>query len=309
MKVIIDTDPGHDDAMALMLACKSSALELLAVTTVAGNSTIENTTRNARFILDFIGREDMPVYSGAVRPLKRSLVQAVVHGTSGLAGIDPKNEASLTNDAAAQILRLVRKNPGEITIITLAPLTNIAEAIIRDPATMSKVKQIVSMGGAISVPGNMNRVAEFNIFVDPEAASVVLEFEAVSKTLVPLDACNHVQMSLDDFRRIRDVPLRKLLLKMIRPYITNLRNDAGVDAALMYDPLTVFFLLQPESCKTTCYNVQVETRGELSRGMTIADRRIITDGLEPNSTVVTDINATDFVNRFIDTLNSSRPAG
>ena len=304
MKIIIDTDPGHDDAMALMLACKSDEFDVLAVTTVAGNSTIENTTRNARFILDFIGRNDIPVYSGAARPLKRSLVQAVVHGMSGLAGIDPQNETHLTNDAADQILRLVRENPNELTIVTLAPLTNIAEAIVRDPVAMSQVKQIVSMGGAISVPGNMNRVAEFNIFVDPEAASVVLQFESISKTLVPLDACNHVQMSLDDFKRVRDVPLRKLLLKMMRPYIANIGNDA----ALVYDPLTVFFLLQPNSCKTGRFNVQVETQGELTRGMTVTDRRTVTDGLEPNVTVVTDIDAEDFVNRFSDALNGSRPA-
>ncbi|HSX00007.1 MAG TPA: nucleoside hydrolase [Patescibacteria group bacterium] len=307
MKIIIDADPGHDDAMALMLACKSVELDVLAVTTVAGNSTIENTTRNARFILGFIGRNDIPVYSGAARPLRRPLVQAAVHGTSGLAGIDPQDEAHLTNNAVDQILRLVRKNPNEITIVTLAPLTNIAEAIARDPITMGQVKRIVSMGGAISVPGNMNRVAEFNIFVDPEAAEDVLQFEGIPKTFVPLDACNHVQMSLDDFKRVQDVPLRKLLLKMMRPYIINLRNDVGVDAALMYDPLTIFFLLQRQSCKTTRCNVQIETQGELTRGMMIADRRIVTDGLRPNITIVSDIQASDFIKRFIDTLNGLRP--
>ena len=164
------------------------------------------------------------------------------------------------------------------------------------------------MGGAISVAGNKNRVAEFNIFVDPEAAETVLQFEGVPKTLVPLDTCNHIQMSLKDFEQVQDRALRTLLLKMMRPYITNLRNDAGVGAALMYDPLTVFFLLQPESCRTVMYNLQVETKSKLTRGMTVADRRNITDGLAPNVTVVMDINATDFVNRFVDVLNGSRAA-
>jgi len=304
-KIIIDTDPGHDDAMALMLACKSAELDVLAVTTVAGNSTIQNTTRNARYILDCIGRSDIAVYSGASRPLKRELVQAVVHGASGLAGIDPQNEARLTHDAADQIVRLVRENPNEVTIVTLGPLTNIAQAMAGDPATMRQVRQIISMGGAISVAGNKNRVAEFNIFVDPEAADVVLQFAGVPKTLVPLDACNQVQMHLNDFKRIQDKALRTLLLKMLRPYIANLHVDTGVKAALMYDPLTVFFLLQPELCQTALYNVQVETNGELTRGMTVADRRTVTDGLKPNATVVTDINAAAFVTRFIDTLNGS----
>jgi inosine-uridine nucleoside N-ribohydrolase len=303
-KIIIDTDPGHDDAMALMLACKSPGLEILAVTTVAGNSTIENTTRNAQFILGQIGANNVPVFSGAAQPLKRKLMQAVVHGTSGLEGASPQNEPHLTGDAADQILRLVKEHPGELTIITLGPLTNVARAIQKDPETMCLVKQIVSMGGAIEVAGNQNRVAEFNIFVDPEAADIVMRLH-VPKTLVPLDACNHVQMSLDDFRRIEDNSLRALLINMMRPYIENLRKDLGIEAALMYDPLTIFYLLQPDSCQTKRYNVQIETLGEITRGMTVADRRGVTSGDAPNTTVVTDIRAADFVSMFIGTLNGS----
>lgn len=304
MKVIIDTDPGHDDAMALMLACASPELEVLAVTTVAGNSTIENTTRNARYILNAIGRAQVPVFSGAARPLKRDLIQAVVHGASGLEGIDPQNDPQLTGDAAAQIARLVQENPGEITIIALGPLTNIAQAIQQNPNAMRQVKQIVSMGGAITVPGNKNRVAEFNVFVDPEAADIVLQFKDVPKTLVPLDACNHVQMSTADFERITNVPLQQLLLKMLKPYMANLQKDAAAEGALMYDPLTVFFLLQPESCQTTQMNVQVETRGELTRGMTVADLRPVTDGLAPNVSIVTNIVSDDFVERFVMALSA-----
>lgn len=305
MKVIIDTDPGHDDALALMLACSSAELEILAVTTVAGNSTIENTTRNARFILDFLNKGDIPIFSGAKQPLKRPLTQAVVHGKSGLEGIDPQGEAYLTNDAAGQILRLVRENPDEITIVTLGPLTNIATAINRNPMIMRKVRQIVSMGGAISVPGNMNRVAEFNIFVDPEAASIMLRLP-VPVTLVPLDACNDVQMELEDFKQIKDRQLQGLIVKMMRPYIANLRDDVGIAAALMYDPLTVFFLLQPESCKTDICRIQVETEGEHTRGMTVVDKRAVKDGLGATVTVVTNIKAVDFVDQFIKRLNGSK---
>jgi inosine-uridine nucleoside N-ribohydrolase len=288
--------------MALMLAYKSVELDVLAVTTVCGNATIENTTRNARYILDFIGGKDTPVYSGAEKPLQRELIQAVVHGVSGLDGVDLKNEAKLTGDAVDQILRLVRSNPNEITLVTLGPLTNVALAIQKDPKTMVLVKEIVSMGGAVDVAGNKNRVAEFNIFVDPEAADVVLRFP-VKKTLVPLDACNHVLMQLQDVSRIEDVPLRDLLNDMLTPYIANLEKDVGERGALMYDPLTIFYLLRPTSCHITEQNVLIETKGEITRGMTVVDKRKIGDGMEPNVTVVTNIKSQDFIDCFVGTLS------
>jgi pyrimidine-specific ribonucleoside hydrolase len=301
-KIIIDTDPGHDDAMALMLAGRSAEFDILAVTTVCGNATIENTTRNAQFILDFIGREDVPIYSGAKKPIQRELVRAVVHGVSGLEGAPVTNEANLTADAVERILQLIKSNPNEITIVTLGPLTNIANAIQRDPETMLLAKEIVSMGGAINVAGNKNRVAEFNIFVDPEAADIVMRFP-VQKTLVPLDACNHVLMQLRDINRIRDNRLHDLLKEMLTPYIANLEKDTGERGALMYDPLTIFYLLQPSSCQTTDEHVLIETKGDITRGMTVVDGRKVNDGMEPNVTVVTNIESKAFIDYFIELLN------
>jgi inosine-uridine nucleoside N-ribohydrolase len=302
-KIIIDTDPGQDDAMALMLACKSPKFNILAVTTVCGNSTIENTTRNARFILNFLGREDIPVYSGAEKPVSRDLVQAVIHGSSGLEGVDPVNESTLTGNAMEQMLRLIKTNPGEITIFALGPLTNIALAIQQDPSTMRLVKEIVIMGGAIDVPGNMNRVAEFNIFVDPDAADIVMR-SSIVKTLVPLDVCDYIYMQIEDIERVKDNRLRTLLADMLKPYIANLEKDSGVKAALMYDPLTIFYALQPESCQTVKWHILVETKGEVTRGMTVVDKRRVSDGLKPNATVVTHIKSNDFIEYFIQTLNS-----
>ncbi|MEK9175852.1 MAG: nucleoside hydrolase [Patescibacteria group bacterium] len=302
-KIIIDTDPGQDDAMALMLAIKSGLFNILAITTVCGNSTIVNTTRNARFILKILDRNDIPVFSGAKKPLKRELIQAVVHGKSGLEGIDPENPAKLTNNAADKMLGLIKKYPKEITLVTLAPLTNIAEAIRKDPKTMMKIEEIIIMGGAIKVPGNKNRVAEFNIFVDPDAAKIVFDFP-IKKTIVPLDACNNVRFQLKDLEKIKNKNLREILLKMNKPYIRNLKKDTGVKAALMYDPLTIFYLLEKNACGTNEDNVQIETKGIITRGMTVVDKRKITDGLIPNVTIVNYINGNRFRERFIDTLNS-----
>lgn len=302
MKIIIDTDPGHDDALAIMLACKSSSLDVLCLTTVAGNSTIANTTRNARFVLGFLGRNDIPVFSGASKPLSRRLCQAVVHGKSGLEGIDPTNAAHLTNDAPKRIIDLVRTNPGEITIVALGPLTNIAAAIERNPDVMRKVQRIVMMGGAINVPGNMNRVAEFNFFVDPEAADIVARFP-VPKQLVPLDACNGVVIGLENLHFIRDKSLRTLLNRMLKPYIANIAKDTGINGAVMYDPLTIFSLLNPRSCKIESFNMQVETIGEVTRGMSVVDKRQVTDGKLPNVDVVLSVDTRAFARFFNATLN------
>lgn len=301
-KIIIDTDPGHDDAMAIMLAIKSGLFDIKAITTVCGNSTITNTTRNARYVVSLLDRNDIPVYSGAEKPLKQNLIQAVVHGKSGLDGINPTNEANLTHDATDKILEIIKKNPKDITLITLGPLTNVASAIEKDPATMMQIKEIITMGGAIKVPGNKNRVAEFNIFVDPDAAQTVMQFP-IKKTLVPLDACNHVQLSLKDFESIKNKQLKEPLVKMVKPYITNIEKDTGIAAAFMYDPLTVFYLLSPESCKINSYNIQVETKGEYTRGMTVADLRTVKDTQENNAVVVENILSEAFIKYFISTLS------
>ena len=296
--VIIDTDPGHDDALAIMLAVKSGLFDIKAITTVAGNSTIENTTRNARYVLKLLGKENIPIYSGASKPLKHGLVQAVVHGKSGLEGIDPNNESLLTNNAAEKIISIVKSNPS-ITIITIGPLTNIAQAILQDPETMKKVKQIITMGGAIRVPGNKNRVAEFNIFVDPDAADIVFNFP-VKKTIVPLDACNDVQLQLEDFEKLKGTSLYEPVIKMMKPYIKNIGENEGVFAALMYDPLTVYYLLNPTAYSLKEYDIKIETKGKLTRGMTVAEERNIPKNYNVN--VVEKIDGESFKRDFIEIL-------
>lgn len=299
-KIIIDTDPGHDDALAIMLAVKSEQFDIKAVTTVMGNSIIENTTRNARYILNLLG-SDVQIYSGAEKPLSRELIQAVVHGKSGLEGIDPKIEPNLTGNAAEKIIELVEKNPYEMTIVALGPLTNIAKAIQKSPEIMKKAKEMVIMGGAIKVAGNKNRVAEFNIFVDPEAADIVFRFP-VKKILVPLDACNNVKMQLEDFEKIKNETLKKPVLAMMKPFIKNIFEDEGVNAALVYDALTVYYLLNPEACIVKDYDIMVETKGELTRGMTVADLRFKPENKNLIS-IVESINEDSFRRDFIEALS------
>ena len=296
-EIIIDTDPGYDDFLALMLAIKSGMFKIHAITTVAGNTTIENTTRNARYILSLLKREDIPVYSGAEKPLARELLLSKVHGESGLGDLLPQNDANLTYDAVEKILSIVEKNPNKITLVTLGPLTNIAEAIRQKPEIMSLVQEIVIMGGAIKVPGNANRVAEFNIYVDPEAADIVFRFP-VKKTLIPLDACMNVRMRASDFARIQDPLLRETIVSMMTVCIKFISEHDGIDAAQMYDPLTVYSLMNPSACKKMEYSVLIETKGEITRGMTVADLRKIRKG-KPNVTVVEWISEKSFKEDFI----------
>jgi inosine-uridine nucleoside N-ribohydrolase len=296
-EIIIDTDPGYDDALALMLAIKSEMFKIHAITTVAGNTTIENATRNARYLLSLLKREDIPVYSGAEKPLARELLQSKVHGKSGLGDLSPQNEANLTYNAVEKLLSIIENNPHKITLVTLGPLTNVAKSIIQNSEIMSQLQEIVIMGGAIKVPGNANRVAEFNIFVDPEAADIVFRFP-VKKTLIPLDACMNVKMRVSDFERIKDPLLREPIVSMMTVCIKLISEKNGVDAAQMYDPLTVYSLINPSACKKMEYHVLVETKGEITRGMTVADLRKIRKE-KPNITVVEWISEKSFKEDFI----------
>jgi len=304
-KIIIDTDPGHDDCLAIMLAVKSNEFEIEALTTVAGNSSIENTTRNAKYILKLLGREDIPIYSGAAKPLKKELIMAVVHGESGLAGIDFEKEnisSQLTNDASDKILEIVKNNPNEITLVALGPLTNIALAIEKNLEIMKKVKEIVMMGGAIRVAGNKNRVAEFNIFVDPDAANIVFNFP-IRKSLIPLDACNQVKLTEEDFKKITNPSLRQPILDMMGEFMGGIyNNELGERVALVYDALTVYYLLNPDACKTEFLDIKIETSSELTRGMTVADLRPVSNK-NPDIKVINYINCNKFMEDFIRILS------
>ncbi len=299
-KIIIDTDPGHDDALAIMLLVKSGMVDIQAITTVAGNATIREVTNNARFIADLVGL-DVPIFSGAEKPLKRPLIQAVVHGSGGLAGVTVTKKEKLTGNAAEKIIEIVRKNPGEISLVVIGPQTNIAQAFLKDPMLPKLIKQIVIMGGAIEVPGNKNRVGEFNIFVDPEAAKIVFD-APVLKILVPLDQCNTMPLFMEDFRKLKGSPLYRPIIAMMREFIAGIAQFENTKGALVYDALAAYFLVNPKAFTVRRMDVRVETAGEFTRGMTVADRRGWGEK-NPNVDVVVRIDRRAFVRDFIRILS------
>lgn len=300
-KIIIDTDPGHDDALAIILLEKSGLFDIKAVTTVAGNSSIQNVTNNARYILNLVGAKTT-LYSGADRPLKRDLIQAVVHGAGGLEGALIANIEPLSNDAVDRIISIVREYPNEISLVVIGPETNIAQAFVKDPELPLLIKELIIMGGAITVPGNKNRVAEFNIFVDPEAAEIVFS-APVRKILVPLDVCNGIILQMSDFELLEGTSIYKPLLAMMAKYIEGIKVGEKVSGALMYDVLAAYYLINPQVYTLKPMDIKIETLSELTRGMTVAERRVWGEK-NCNVEVVVGIDDKAFVADFIKILRS-----
>ncbi len=297
--LIIDTDPGHDDAFAIMLIEASNQFEIVAITTVAGNASIQCVTNNARFLLDLM-QVDYPLHSGAGKPLRQELVVADVHGEGGLGGTTVTKVEPLSDDAVSVIVRLVRDNPNQVSILALGPLTNIAQAFQRDPELPILIDQIVIMGGAIEVPGNKNRTAEFNFFVDPDAASIVFDSMA-KKVLIPLDVCNSIVLTEEDFSVLQDTTVYPVISSMLREYIKGIKQYEKFDGALMYDVLAAYALMKPTAYQSKNMDVRIETEGHYTRGMSVAERRSWGSETE-NCTVVTFIDKGDFSETFFSLL-------
>lgn len=278
-RVMIDTDPGVDDALALLLALASPELSIELVTTVAGNAPLDSTTLNALQALAASGAADVPpVAAGCDRPLRRDLITAPhVHGKDGLGAANPMEPVGAPIDihAVDAIIETVSRSPGEITIIALGPLTNVATAILRDPATMALTREIIVMGGAIAHPGNVTAVAEYNFYADPEAARVVLRSD-IPVLLTPLDATMQAMLTEAAADRAlasssrRAVPFVQAIL---RPYFERARARGGESACALHDPLAVGLAIDPGLARLEPVDVDVETDGKLTTGMLVADRR------------------------------------
>jgi purine nucleosidase len=275
--VIIDCDPGQDDAVNLLLALSSpDELEVLGITAVAGNVPLALTERNSRLMCDIAGRSDVPVFAGCERPLVRRLVTAeAVHGRTGIDGIEitqPKTTLQRQHAVHFIVETLKRAADGSITLVPTGPLTNIAMAIVMDPAILPKIREIVLMGGAMREAGNHSPSAEFNILVDPHAAHVVFD---CGRPIVAfgLDVTHQVLATSERVARIRALNNKAALATagMLEFYSRHDSKKYGIAGSPLHDPCTVAWLLRPEIFGGKHCNIAVEIHSELTAGHTAVD--------------------------------------
>jgi len=271
-RAIIDTDPGVDDALALLLAMRSPELKIEAITPVAGNVPLDLTLPNALRMVEIAGRTDIPVAAGARAPLMRRLVTATyAHGENGLGGaVFPEPTAKPVAMPAAEIIRqIVRKYPGEVTLITIGPLTNIATALNSDPEIASMVRGLVMMGGSLS-GGNITPAAEFNVYVDPEAARIVFQ-SGMPVTMVGLDVTRRTSLTDEHVRTLEAAqnPVSQAAAKIGRNAINHNRERGFLVGPNMHDSLAVAGFLDPAILTLQDYYIDVETTGELTAGETL----------------------------------------
>lgn len=271
-RVIIDTDPGVDDALALLLAMRSPELKIEGITPVAGNVPLELTLPNALRMVEIAGRTDIPVAAGARDPLVRRLVTAAyAHGENGLGGAvfpEPKIKP-LPEPAADFIRRTVRKYAGEVTLITIGPLTNVGVALRGDPELAGMVRGLVMMGGSLS-GGNITPAAEFNVYVDPEAARIVFQ-SGIPITMVGLDVTRKTTLTEEHVRTLEAAqnPVSQAAAKIGRNVLEHNRKEGFLVGPNMHDPLALASFINPTLLKYQDFYVDVETEGELTAGATL----------------------------------------
>lgn len=303
--VILDCDPGHDDAISIIIAASGvSDLNILGITTVAGNVEVEKNTINTLKICELLGL-DVPVVQGARRPMvKESEIAPEIHGETGMDGpILPDPQMQVTSGHAVDfIIEQVMNSSEPVTLVPTGPLTNIAMALIKEPRIIENIDEIVLMGGGTF--GNWTPAAEFNIFVDAEAAKVVYDSTA-PVTMFGLDVTHQVIATEDIIERVSKIDneiavfVKELLIFFGETY----KNHFGFNGGPIHDACTTMYLLKPELFKTEYLNVTVETKGEYSYGMTVIDTLSVT-GREPNTNVALGVNTDEFWTLFEEILNS-----
>ena len=306
-QIIIDCDPGLDDAVALLIAfAATDRLDLVGITTVAGNVPLPLTTLNALKILELAGRADLPVFAGCEAPLRRRLVTAEhVHGKTGLDGIELPVPATAARDRHAVdfIVETLRREPaGSVTLVPIGPLTNIARALERAPDIAARIRRIVIMGGAYFEVGNITPTAEFNIYVDPEAADIVFR-SGVPLTVLPLDVTHKALVTTprNDAFRALGTPVGLAVAEMTDFFERFDKEKYGSDGAPLHDPCVIAYLLRPDLFSGRHINVEIETRSELTLGMTVADWWGVTDRA-PNAMFIGDLDAQGFFDLLTERL-------
>ncbi len=306
LPIIIDTDPGQDDAVAILLALASPEFDVLGITAVAGNVPLALTEVNARKICELAGRADIKIYSGADKPLQRALVTAEhVHGRTGLDGPDlPDPLMPLQKQHAVDFIveTLMTHPTGTVALCVLGPMTNIALALQKEPRIAARIKQIVVMGGGFFEGGNVTVAAEFNIYVDPQAAQIVLK-SGIPTTLIPLD-CTHQALTtrarVEKFRAMKNNtgPAVAALLDFFERFD---EQKYGTDGGPLHDPCVMAWLLKPELFVSRQVNVEVECESDLTLGMTVIDWWGVS-GRPKSTTVCRSVNAQGFFDLLTERL-------
>jgi len=302
-KIILDCDPGHDDAMAILLAHGNPEIELIAITTVAGNQTLDKTSLNARRVCSIAGIRDVPVAAGCDRPLTRELkTAAYIHGESGLDG-PAFGEPTVPLDrrhAVDLIIELLMRSGGDITLVPTGPLTNIAMALRKEPRIVEKVQEIILMGGAYT-RGNTTPAAEFNIHVDPEAAAIVFT-AGWPLTMVGLDLTHQALATPAVLERIAALgsPVARIAVQLMEFFRETYRRNAGFDSPPVHDPCAVARVIDSQVMQCVDAFVAIETRGEFSSGMTVTD---FSGRLGPtNAQVATKLDVDRFWDLMVDAI-------
>jgi len=311
-RIIIDTDPGVDDALAFLLALASPEIKLEALTTTQGNVTIEKATRNALSVLELANASHIPVVQGSMLPLVQPLrASDAVHGASGIGNskLPEPDIKPVAGHAVDYLIERVRAEPGEISIFAIGPLTNIAMAIRRGPEFAISVKELVIMGGAIQEGGNVTPLAEFNIFVDPHAAHIVFH-SGIPITLVPLDATHKCLLQQGHVDRLLKIssPVSRFIKEAVEVYL-KFSLERGYPGSALHDPLTLATIIAPELLTLKEHYVDVDISGGVSMGKTFADFYHVTHK-PTNMKVVLDVRGGDFIELFLqrmETLSQSHP--
>lgn len=308
-RIILDTDPGADDALTILLMLASPEIKLEAITTTHGNVTIDKTTRNALAVLEFLNASHIPVAKGCSLPLVKPPHQAkgeAVHGSSGMGRTNLPEPTSKVVDTHAvdYLIERFLAEPNELTLFAVGPLTNVALAIRKEPRFAQVVKELVIMGGAVRSGGNMSPLAEFNIYEDPHAAHIVFN-SGIPITLIPLDVTYKCLLTSADVDRLNkiDSPVAKFVRDVTADYMAFYLKYEGFAGCALHDPLTVAAIIAPELLSLEEHYVDVDISGGVSTGKTYADFMKVAKK-PANMKVALDVRGREFVELFIERMET-----